>query len=162
MSTKGAPPPAGAPHIQSISKNRRALFDYVVEKRVECGIVLTGTEVKSLRAGSCQLSDAYAVGQRGELVLVNAQIAHYAPAGPLAQHEPKRTRKLLAHKKEIEQLLERQQKAGYALVPLSVYFKDGKVKVELGLCKGKQGADKRDAIAEREAKREMDRARRHK
>ncbi|MBS2022472.1 MAG: SsrA-binding protein SmpB [Deltaproteobacteria bacterium] len=158
MSAKAPPPKSGEPHIQSVAKNRRATFDYHVEKRVECGIVLVGTEVKSLRAGACQLSDAYAVGQRGELMLLNAQIAHYAPAGPLSQHEPKRARKLLAHKREIESLLEKQQKAGYALVPLQVYFKDGRVKVELGLCRGKDGADKRDSIAEREAKREMDRA----
>jgi SsrA-binding protein len=143
-----------------IAQNRRARFDYHVEDSVEAGIQLTGTEVKSLREGSAQLSDAYAVGQRGELMLLNAQIPPYKPAGPLQNHEPKRTRKLLLHRREIDRLLEKQQKAGYALIPLSLYFKDGRAKVEIGLCRGKQTVDKREAIAEREAKREMERARR--
>jgi SsrA-binding protein len=93
-------------------------------------------------------------------MLLNAQIPPYKPAGPMLNHEPKRTRKLLLHRREIERLLEKQQRAGYALIPLSLYFKDGRAKVEIGVCKGKQGADKRDAIAERDAKREMERARR--
>jgi SsrA-binding protein len=160
MSGKPAAPKDGAPHLKLITKNRRATFDYEIESRVECGIALTGTEVKSLRQGSAQLSDAYAVGQRGELWLLNAQISPYAPAGPLGNHDPKRSRKLLVHRREIDRLLEQQQKAGYALVPLSLYFKDGKVKLELGVARGKDTVDKRDAIAEREAKREMDRARR--
>jgi SsrA-binding protein len=147
-------------HLQPISKNRRAAFDYTIVSKVECGIQLLGTEVKSLRAGQAQLSDSYAVGQHGELFLFNAQIPHYAPAGPLQNHEPKRPRKLLLKRREIEKLIEEQQKAGYALVPLSLYFKDGKVKLELAVAKGKDKGDKRDAIAEREAEREMDRARR--
>jgi SsrA-binding protein len=149
-----------APHVKMIAKNRRASFDYHVEDKVEAGIALTGTEVKSLRDGSAQLSDAYAIGQRGELYLLNAQIPPYKPAGPLQNHEPKRTRKLLLHRREIERLLERQEKAGYALIPLSLYFKDGRAKVEIGVCKGKAAYDKRDAIAERDAKREIDRAKR--
>jgi SsrA-binding protein len=148
------------PHVKVIAKNRRALFDYHVESRVEAGISLTGTEVKSLREGSAQLSDSYAIGQRGELFLLNAQIPPYKPAGPLLNHEPKRTRKLLLHRREIDRLLEQQQKGGYALIPLSIYFKDGRVKVEIGVAKGKRAADKRDSIAEREARREMERARR--
>ena len=147
-------------HVKVIAKNRRAFFDYHVESRVEAGISLTGTEVKSLREGSAQLSDAYAVGQHGELFLLNAQIPPYKAAGPLLNHEPKRTRKLLLHRREIDKLLEQQQKGGYALIPLSLYFKDGRVKVEIGVAKGKRTADKRDAIAEKDAKREMDRARR--
>ena len=147
-------------HVKIIAKNRRALFDYHVESRVEAGISLTGTEVKSLREGSAQLSDSYAIGQRGELFLLNAQIPPYKPAGPLLNHEPKRTRKLLLHRREIDRLLEQQQKGGYALIPLSIYFKDGRVKVEIGVAKGKRAADKRDSIAEREARREMERARR--
>ena len=147
-------------HVKVIAKNRRALFDYHVESRVEAGISLTGTEVKSLREGSAQLSDAYAVGQHGELFLLNAQIPPFKAAGPLLNHEPKRTRKLLLHRREIDRLLEQQQKGGYALIPLSLYFKDGQVKVEIGVAKGKRAADKRDAIAEKDAKREMDRARR--
>jgi SsrA-binding protein len=148
------------PHVKIIAKNRRALFDYHVESRVEAGISLTGTEVKSLREGSAQLSDSYAIGQHGELFLLNAQIPPYKPAGPLLNHEPKRTRKLLLHRREIDRLLEQQQKGGYALIPLSIYFKDGRVKVEIGVAKGKRAADKRDSIAEREARREMERARR--
>jgi SsrA-binding protein len=147
-------------HVKVIAKNRRAFFDYHVESRVEAGISLTGTEVKSLREGSAQLSDAYAVGQHGELFLLNAQIPPYKAAGPLLNHEPKRTRKLLLHRREIDKLLEQQQKGGYALIPLSLYFKDGRVKVEIGVAKGKRAADKRNAIAEKDAKREMDRARR--
>jgi SsrA-binding protein len=147
-------------HVKIIAKNRRAFFDYHVESRVEAGISLTGTEVKSLREGSAQLSDAYAVGQHGELFLLNAQIPPYKAAGPLLNHEPKRTRKLLLHRREIDRLLEQQQKGGYALIPLSLYFKDGRVKVEIGVAKGKRAADKREAIAEKDAKREMDRARR--
>jgi len=147
-------------HVKIIAKNRRAFFDYHVESRVEAGISLTGTEVKSLREGSAHLSDAYAVGHHGELFLLNAQIPPYKAAGPLLNHEPKRTRKLLLHRREIDRLLEQQQKGGYALIPLSLYFKDGRVKVEIGVAKGKRAADKRDAIAEKDAKREMDRARR--
>jgi SsrA-binding protein len=147
-------------HVKVITNNRRARFDYHVESKIECGIALLGTEVKALREGTAQLSDAYALGRGDELFLHNVQIPHYKPAGPLLNHDPKRTRKLLLHKREIERLHEKQQKAGYALIPLSLYFKDGRVKVELGVCKGKTGVDKRDDIAEREAKREMDRARR--
>ena len=147
-------------HVKILAKNRRAHFDYHVESRVEAGIALTGTAVKSLREGSAQLSDSYAIGQRGELFLLNAQIPPYKPAGPLLNHEPKRTRKLLLHRREIDKLLEQQQKGGYALIPLSIYFKDGQVKVEIGVAKGKRAADKRDSIAEKEAKREMERARR--
>ena len=147
-------------HLKVIVNNRRARFDYHVESKVECGIALSGTEVKSLRENSAQLSDAYALPRSGELFLVNAQIPPYKPAGPLQNHEPKRSRKLLLHRREIDRLQEAQQKAGYALIPLSMYVKDGRVKGERGVCKGKTCADKRDTIAEREARREMDRARR--
>lgn len=146
-------------HLKVITTNRRARFDYHVESKLECGLALLGTEVKSLRDNSAQLSDAYAIAKSGELWLFNAQIPPYGPAGPLSNHDPKRTRKLLLHRREIDRLAEAQQKSGYALIPLSLYFKDGRVKLELGVCKGKTGVDKRDSIAEREAKREMDRAR---
>ena len=149
-----------AEHVKVITTNRKARFDYHVESKLECGIALTGTEVKSLREGSAQLSDAYAIPTGGELWLLNAQIPPYKPAGPLLNHDPKRTRKLLLHRREIDRLQEQQQRAGYSLIPLSLYFKDGVVKVELGVCKGKTGVDKRDDIAEREAKREIERARR--
>jgi SsrA-binding protein len=148
------------PHTKVITTNRRARYDYHVESKIECGIALVGTEVKALREGTAQLSDSYALGKGTELFLHNLQIPHYKPAGVLQNHEPKRTRKLLLHKREIERLQEKQQKAGYTLIPLSMYFKDGRVKVELGVCKGKNTVDKRDDIADREAKREIDRARR--
>ena len=147
-------------HVKVITQNRRARFDYHIESKVECGIALTGTEVKSLRENSAQLSDAYAIGKNGELFLFNAQIPPYKPAGVLSNHQPKRTRKLLLHRREIDRLQEAQQKSGFALIPLSMYFKDGRVKLELGVAKGKTGVDKRDSIAERDAKREMDRAKR--
>ena len=147
-------------HLKVITQNRRARFDYHIESKVECGIALTGTEVKSLRENSAQLSDSYAIGKNGELFLFNAQIPPYKPAGVLSNHEPKRTRKLLLHRREIDRLQEAQQKSGFALIPLSMYFKDGRVKLELGVARGKTGVDKRDSIAEREAKREMDRAKR--
>src|SRR5256885_428696 len=136
-------------HVKVITTTRRARFEYHVEGKVECGIALTGTEVKSLREGSAQLSDAYAIPKGSELWLLNAQIPPYKPAGPLGNHDPKRTRKLLLHRREIERLSEQQARGGYALIPLSMYFKDGRVKVEIGVCKGKTGVDKRDTIAER-------------
>jgi SsrA-binding protein len=147
-------------HVKVITTTRKARFAYHVESKLECGIALTGTEVKALREGTAQLSDAYAHPKGTELFLYNAQIPHYKPAGIQQNHEPKRARKLLLHRREIDRLQDAQQKAGYTLIPLSLYFKDGRVKVELGVCKGKTGADKRENIAEREAKREMDRARR--
>src|SRR5882672_1836858 len=115
-------------HVKVITTNRKARFEYHVEAKVECGIALTGTEVKSLRDGSAQLSDAYAIPKSGELWLLNAQIPPYKPAGPLQNHDPKRTRKLLLHRREIDKLHEQQQRAGYSLIPLSLYFKDARVK----------------------------------
>jgi SsrA-binding protein len=144
-------------HVKVVTTNRRARFEYHIESKLECGIVLTGTEVKALREGSAQMSDAYAFGKNGELFLYNLQIAQYKPAGVLRNHELKRPRKLLLHRREIDKLEEQQQKAGYTLVPLSIYFKDGRVKVELGVGKGKNAVDKRDDIAAREAKRDIDR-----
>lgn len=154
--------PARPEHVKIIAKNRRATFDYTVESKLECGVQLRGTEVKSLRDGKAQLSDAYAIGKYDELFLVNCHIPPYDPAGPLLNHAPNRDRKLLLHRAELDKILEQQKKAGYTLIPLSLYFKDGKVKVELGVCKGKQGQDKREHIAEREAKREIDRGMRRK
>src|SRR2546421_11442536 len=112
-------------HVKVIATNRRARFDYHVESKVEAGIALTGTEVKSLRESSAQLSDAYAIGKNGELWLFNAQIPPYKPAGPLQNHEPKRTRKLPLHRRAIDKLQEKQQKPRYTLAPRSLYFKDG-------------------------------------
>ncbi len=141
-----------------IVKNRRALFDYSVEKRYEAGIALLGTEVKSMRAGTVNISDAYAQPHKGELFLHNLNISPYAASGPALNHVPLRPRKLLLHRKEIEFMSSQVAEKGCTLVPLSLYFNEGRLKVELGLCKGKTHGDRREAIQEREQRREMDRA----
>jgi SsrA-binding protein len=143
--------------IKIIVTNRRARHDYHVLEKHEAGIVLRGTEVKSLRAGHMVLKDSYADIISGEMYLVGAHINPYEQ-GTAWNHEPERPRKLLLHKREIERLGAQVAEKGLTLVPLSVYFKDGKAKVELGLCRGKQTIDKRRTIQEREVKREMDRA----
>jgi SsrA-binding protein len=143
--------------IKTIVSNRRARHDYHVLEKHEAGIVLRGTEVKSLRAGHMVLKDSYADIIGGEMYLVGAHINPYEQ-GTAWNHEPERQRKLLLHKREIERLGAQVAEKGLTLVPLSVYFKDGKAKVELGLCRGKQTIDKRRTIQEREVKREMDRA----
>lgn len=140
-----------------VAENRQARRDYFVLERFEAGLVLTGTEVKSLRAGNLTLKDSYVDDRRGELFLVNAHIAPYVH-GNVFNHEPERPRKLLMHKQEIFKLSQRVAEKGLALIPLKVYFKNGKAKVELGLCRGKAFEDKRQAVAEREAKRDIDRA----
>jgi len=140
-----------------IAENRQARRDYFVLERFEAGLVLTGTEVKSLRAGKLTLKDSYVDNKRGELFLVSAHIAPYEH-GNIHNHEPERPRKLLMHKQEIFKLSQRVMEKGLTLIPLKVYFKNGKAKVELGLCRGKAHGDKRDTIIEREAKRDMDRA----
>jgi SsrA-binding protein len=143
--------------IKIIVSNRRARHDYHVLEKHEAGLVLRGTEVKSLRAGHMVLKDSYADIIGGEMYLVGAHINPYEQ-GTAWNHEPERQRKLLLHKREIERLGAQVAEKGLTLVPLSVYFKDGKAKVELGLCRGKQTIDKRRTIQEREVKREMDRA----
>jgi len=144
--------------IKSIVKNRRALFDYFVEERFEAGLQLLGTKVKSMRNGNVNLSDSYAAEQKGELYLVNCNIAPYSSSGPALNHIPMRPRKLLLHRREVDELLTKTNEKGYTLVPLELYFKDGRVKAEIGVCKGKAHGDKREAIAEREQNREIDRA----
>ncbi|MCC6152780.1 MAG: SsrA-binding protein SmpB [Candidatus Hydrogenedentes bacterium] len=140
-----------------VIQNRRARHDYHVLEKHEAGIELRGTEVKSLRAGHIVLKDAYADVQDGELFLVGVHINPYEQ-GTVWNHEPERRRKLLMHKREIAKLGAQVAEKGYTLVPLSVYFKEGRAKVEVGLCKGKQTFDKRDTIRDREVKREIDRA----
>ena len=140
-----------------VIQNRRARHDYHVLEKHEAGIELRGTEVKSLRAGHIVLKDAYADVQGGEMFLVGVHINPYEQ-GTVWNHEPERRRKLLLHKREIEKLGTQVAEKGYTLVPLSVYFKEGRAKVEIGLCKGKQTFDKRDTIRDREIKREIDRA----
>ncbi|NUM55398.1 MAG: SsrA-binding protein SmpB [Candidatus Hydrogenedentes bacterium] len=140
-----------------VIQNRRARHDYHVLEKHEAGIELRGTEVKSLRAGHIVLKDAYADVTDGEMFLVGVHINPYEQ-GTVWNHDPERKRKLLMHKREIAKLGAQVAEKGYTLVPLSVYFKEGRAKVEIGLCKGKQTFDKRDTIRDREVKREIDRA----
>jgi len=147
-------PPEGA---RVVARNRKALHDFQVEERVEAGLVLTGSEVKSLRAGNVALGDAYALVKGGELFLANCRIGEYQPAS-WTGHAPVRDRKLLLRRPEIDRLGGKVERSGYTLVPLSIYFKEGWAKVELGLARGRSHGDRRQAIAEREQRREMDRA----
>jgi SsrA-binding protein len=140
-----------------IADNRRARHDYELLDRVEAGIQLTGTEVKSLRDGRVQLGQAYADVRDGEVWLIGASIAEYAQ-GNIANHVPDRDRKLLLHRGEIDSLYGKVREKGLTLVPTRLYFKDGRVKVELALARGKDRGDKRRAIADRDAKRQMERA----
>jgi len=140
-----------------IASNRRARHDYAVLDTYEAGIALVGTEVKSLRAGRASLVDAFATVDDGEVWLRNVHIPEYEH-GTWTNHESRRKRKLLLHKGEIEKLIGKTKEGGLSLVPLSMYFKDGKVKVELALAKGKKAYDKRQALAKRDAQREMSRA----
>lgn len=142
---------------KTIVQNRRARHDYHVLEKYEAGIALKGTEVKSLRNGKMNLKDSYVDVRNNELFLVNAHISPYEQA-TVFNHDPERPRKLLMHKQEIVRLGSKVAERGLTLVPLRVYFKDGKAKVEVGLCRGKQTHDKRAAIKERVAKREVERA----
>ena len=144
-------------HLRSIATNRKARHDYEILEELECGVVLTGTEVKSLRAGRASLQEAYAMVRRGELWLIGAHIPEYAH-GNVHNHEPVHDRKLLVKKKELERLHKRAREKGFTLVPLEVYFRGALVKVKLGLARGKKQYDKREATRERDARREMDRA----
>ena len=142
--------------IKMIAVNRQAYHDYFVERTVEAGIALMGTEIKSIRDGKVNLRGSYAMVRNGELWLENAHIAVYEH-GNRYNHDPLRNRKLLLHRKEIEQLEARVATKGLTLVPLKLYLKGGRAKVELGLCRGKKLYDKREAIAERDVKREIER-----
>ena len=142
--------------IKIAAQNRKAFHDYFVEERYEAGIELFGTEVKSIRAGTLNLKDSYCIVKDGEIFVHGMHISPYEQ-GNIFNKDPVRTRRLLMHKREIRKLHALIKQDGYTLVPLSVYFKDAKVKLEVGLCKGKKNYDKRDATAQRDAKREMDR-----
>ncbi len=139
-----------------ISKNRKARHDFHIEESYEAGIVLTGTEVKSIRNARVNLKDSYAKVEGGELFLYNMHVSPYDP-GNRFNHEPLRPRKLLMHKKEIARLAGKVKEKGYALIPLKVHMREGLVKIELGLARGKKKYDKRRDIAERDQKREMER-----
>ncbi|HEX8323455.1 MAG TPA: SsrA-binding protein SmpB [Tepidisphaeraceae bacterium] len=138
--------------------NRRATHDYFIETKVECGILLVGTEVKSLRDGLGQINDAFGQLRGGQLYLVNSYIDPYTKAAIVYNHDPRRERKLLVHKREINKLEAELETKGTTLVPLAIYFKDGKVKLELGVGHGKQKFDKRATIKKKEIDREIKRA----
>ncbi|MBM0066195.1 SsrA-binding protein SmpB [Alkalicoccobacillus gibsonii] len=140
-----------------IAQNKKARHDYFIEETFEAGMVLQGTEIKSMRAGRMNLKDSFARIRNGEVYLHNAHIAEYEQ-GNRFNHEPTRARKLLLKKKEISQLIGQTQQQGYSLVPLKVYIKNGFAKVLLGVAKGKKNYDKRDTLRRQDAKREVDRA----
>ena len=142
---------------KQIASNRKAFHDYFIEDKYEAGIELAGTEVKSIRLGAVNLRDSFCSVKDGEMFLYGMHISPYEK-GNIFNKDPRRTRKLLMHKREIMRLLGTVQRDGLTLVPLSLYFKDAKVKVEVGLCKGKKLYDKRASAAERDSKRAMDRA----
>lgn len=142
--------------IKIVASNRKATHEYRIEDRVEAGLVLSGTEVKSLRAGNANLREAFCVVEQGEMILRQCHIAPY-DHGNLANHNPVRPRKLLLHKREIAKLEKAATQKGYTLVPLKIYFKRGRAKLEIGLGKGKKLYDKRADIAERDSKRRMQR-----
>jgi SsrA-binding protein len=151
-----------ADHIKDVARNRRAFHDYEVLERLECGLVLTGTEVKSLREGQASIEEAYGKVEESEVWLLGCDIPEYAMGNQL-NHKPRRARKLLMHRREIKKFADRASERGLTLVPLRLYFKNGKAKVEMAVCKGKQVHDKRQSLkkadADREIKREMSRRR---
>ncbi len=143
--------------MKIVAQNRKAFHDYSIEETVEAGIVLTGTEVKSLREGKANLKDSYVLVKDSEVFLLNCHISPYTH-GNIMNHDPVRTRKLLLHKKEIARLLGKTIQKGYSLIPLKIYFKDSRAKVEVGLARGKKMYEKRESIKKREADREIERA----
>jgi len=145
------------PAVRAIASNRKARFEYEILDELECGLALTGTEVKSLRQGQCSLAEAYAYFRKGELFLMNATIPEYRH-GNVHNHAPTRERKLLAHKRELAAWDKRVKERGVTIVPLSLYFKGSRVKLAVGLAKGKRQHDKRESERERTDKREIERA----
>lgn len=141
-----------------ICQNKKAFHNYFIEETVQAGISLLGSEVKSLREGRVNLGDSYGNVKRGEVFMVDAHISPYPQANRL-NHDPLRTRKLLLHKREIKRLIGKVEQKGYTLIPLKLYFLNGKVKVDLGLAKGKRLYDKREALKKKTMEREMERGR---
>ena len=144
--------------MKAIAVNKSASFEYFIEERFEAGIVLEGSEVKSLRAGHASLNESFCELRRGEIFLKNMHIALYDKSGAFSTRDSRKDRKLLLHKREIAKIAGKVNEKGYTLVPLKVYFKEALVKVEIALCRGKHAYDKKRAIAERDRKRETDRA----
>jgi SsrA-binding protein len=143
--------------IKILAKNSKAYHDYFIEDKMEAGIELFGTEVKSIRQGKLNLKDSFCIVKNGELFVLSMHVSPYEK-GNIFNRDPMRQRRLLMHKREILRLYEKIKQDGYALIPLSIYLKQAKVKVQIGLAKGKKLYDKRDAAASRDAKREMERA----
>lgn len=141
-----------------VTTNRKAFHDFFIEEEIEAGLQLLGSEIKSIRAGRVNLRDAYARVENGELWLVGGHISPYEQSGPHFNHEPDRPRKLLVHRREIEELQKKQEAAGYTLVPVRLKLKNGKAKIDIGIAKGKKKYDKRQTMAERDAKRQIERA----
>lgn len=139
----------------SIIENRKAFHDYFVEERFEAGLVLTGWEVKAIRAGRAQLKEAYVIVRDGEIFLIGAHISALPEASTHVKPDPVRTRKLLLHAEEIHKLVVKVERAGYALIPINLHFSKGRIKLEIGLARGKKQHDKRDAEKERDWKREQ-------
>ena len=147
--------------VKIAARNQKAFHEYFIDEKFEAGIELTGTEVKSIRLGTLSLKEAWCQIKDGQLFIRQMHIAPYEQ-GNIFNRDPDRPKRLLLHKREIRKLHDLQKQDGYALIPLSVYFKNSRVKVEVGLCKGKKTYDKRNAVAKRDAKREMERAMREK
>ena len=147
---------AGKEPIKIVAKNSKAYHDYFIEDKFEAGIELAGTEVKSIRQGNVNLKDSFCIIKDGQLSVLGMHISPYEK-GNIFNKDPRRTRRLLMHKREILRLFGKIKQDGYSLIPLSVYFKNSRVKLELGLAKGKKLYDKRDSAAARDAKREIDR-----
>ncbi len=147
-------------HIKVIANNKKARHDYHISNEIEAGIVLVGTEVKSVRQGSINLKDSYADIKNGEVFLKQMHITPYKYAY-YGNHDPLRSRKLLLHRREINKLIGKVKERGFTIVPLKVYFKNGKIKVQIGLAKGKKIYDKRDSIRNRDMQRELDRQRKN-
>ena len=143
--------------IKVIATNKKAYYDYFIEERFECGIALFGTEVKSMRQGKINLKESWAQVRKGEIWVEGMHISPFEQ-GNIFNKDPLRTRKLLMHKREIRKLDSLVMRQGYTLIPLEVYLKDGRMKVQLGLCKGKQTHDKRESMAKRDSDREIQRA----
>ena len=141
--------------------NRQATHNYFITDTYEAGIALTGTEIKSIRNGKCNIKDSYAIVKNYEVYLLNAHIAQYKE-GNIFNHEETRTRKLLLHKKEILKLRDKVELEGYTLIPLKIYFKNGRAKVSLGVCKGKHTYDKKETLKEKDIKRELDKENKYK
>ena len=143
------------PAVRIVQRNKKAFFNYEIVEKMEAGIVLQGSEVKSIRDGKVTIHDAYARIKNGEVWVIGMDVALYPQAGPYNNHVPRQTRKLLLHRREIRRLIGKTREKGLTLVPLALYFKDGLAKLELGLARGKKKHDKRHAIKAREVDREI-------